>query len=90
MALELQTRKQWALVCMFCVLRSAPGFAAVNDVLLADYFPLATGSSTLPVYAYDRKADDCRVRKGDADRHPEYRAELLGIKLEREITLGYL
>lgn len=30
--------------------------AAVNDVLPTDYFPSATGRSTLAVYAYDRKA----------------------------------
>ena len=31
--------------------------AAVNDVLPADYFPLATGGTTLSVYAYDRQAE---------------------------------
>lgn len=31
-----------------------------------------------------------RRRRKLADRHPEYRAELLGIKLEQKITLGYL
>lgn len=30
--------------------------AAVNDVLPADYFPLAKGTSTLALYAYDRHA----------------------------------
>jgi len=35
---------------------STSGFAAVNDVLPADYFPLSKGTSTLAVYAYDRKA----------------------------------
>ena len=29
--------------------------AAVNDVLPADFFPLASGTTTFAVYAYDRQ-----------------------------------
>lgn len=32
-----------------------PATAAVNDVLPADFFPLATGTTTFAVYAYDRQ-----------------------------------
>jgi len=31
--------------------------ASVNDVLPADYFPLATGTTTLAIYAYDRQSE---------------------------------
>lgn len=34
----------------------ANALAAVNDVLPADYFPLAVGSTTVAAYAYDRKS----------------------------------
>ena len=38
------------------LLAIASAQAAVNDVLPADYFPLATGTSTIAVYAFDRQS----------------------------------
>lgn len=37
------------------LIQGFPAMAAVNDVLPADFFPLATGTSTFSVYAYDRQ-----------------------------------
>ena len=43
---------------MFCTLLvSVSLHAAVNDALPGDYFPLATGTSTVSVYAFDRQAN---------------------------------
>lgn len=38
------------------LLATASAQAAINDVLPADFFPLATGTSTVGVYAYDRQS----------------------------------
>lgn len=50
--------------------------AAVNDVLPADYFPLATGTSSLAVYAFDRQS------KGPYSKS----AQLIDGKLDTQIA----
>jgi hypothetical protein len=53
---------------------ASSAFSAVNDVLPADYFPLATGSSTLAVYAYDRQASGYYARgQKEAEGHLDTR-----------------
>jgi hypothetical protein len=40
---------------LLSLLLATPARASVNDVLPADYFPLAAGTTSLAVYAYDRQ-----------------------------------
>lgn len=57
MATSVMTKLLEAVsVACLTVLSSWGAFAAVNDVLPADYFPLTTGTSTVAVYGYERKA----------------------------------
>ncbi len=48
-------RAMFALIPLICLLMPVAGYAAVNDVLPGDYFPLQPGQTTLTAYAYDRE-----------------------------------
>ena len=45
----------FALIPLICLLIPVAGYAAVNDVLPGDYFPLQPGQTSLTAYAFDRE-----------------------------------
>jgi hypothetical protein len=45
----------FALIPLICLLMPVAGYAAVNDVLPGDYYPLQPGQTSLTAYAYDRE-----------------------------------
>jgi hypothetical protein len=69
----------------FTILSSWGTFAAVNDVLPADYFPLAAGTSTVAVYGYERKASgyyDQNRKQAEGELNTEILALRVGHFLE--------
>jgi hypothetical protein len=50
-----KVNKRMRYFLLLSLLLSTSAHAAVNDVLPADYFPLAAGTTSLAVYAYDRQ-----------------------------------
>ena len=45
----------FAPILLICLLMPVAGYAAVNDILPGDYFPLQPGQTTLTAYTYDRE-----------------------------------
>ncbi|HCI52445.1 MAG TPA: hypothetical protein DE312_03830 [Gallionella sp.] len=50
------TNKRTQYFLLLNLLAIAPAHAAINDVLPADYFPLAAGTSSVAAYMYDRQS----------------------------------
>ena len=61
--------------------------AAVNDVLPADFFPLATGTTTFAMYAYDRQFSG-PYRHGNKLLDGELSSQIIALRAGHFIELG--
>ncbi len=74
----------------FCIISSIActcAQAALNDVLPADYFPLAEGSTTLAAYTYDRQAQG-PYSKGKKLLNGNIDTQIVALRLAHSLLLG--
>ena len=76
-----------AFILLFSLLVPAAGYAAVNDVLPGDYFPLQPGQTTLAVYAFDRTQHGPYV-DGQKVFDGRIESDILVMRVARSFRLG--